>query len=85
MRVLLIAATILTILCGCAVSLASMIGSNEEVVEIWLIVDGTAIGTVKPGTFTYRYTDNIIEVETNQLVYGCSHARIFQDRYEKRP
>lgn len=65
---------------------ASMAKNNEEPVEIWLIVDGTAIGTVKPGTFRYSWVDDYkIEVETNQLVYGCSHARIFQDRYEKRP
>lgn len=58
---------------------------DGEPVEIWLVVDGTAIGTVKPGTFEYRLAENVIDVQTNELVYGCSQDRIFRDRYEVRP
>lgn len=58
--------------------------TQSEEPDIWLIVDGTAIGTVEPGTFEYHY-GNEIRVDTNELVYGCSQDRIFWDRYEAKP
>jgi hypothetical protein len=52
---------------------------------IWLVIDGTAVGTVKPGTFEYDYTNNVIRVESNELVYGCQQSVIFRDRFSIKP
>lgn len=54
-------------------------------VEIWLIVDGNAIGTVEPGTLEYDMAANTVSVDTNELVYGCSQDRIFRDRFMPNP
>lgn len=48
-----------------------------------LVVDGTAIGTVKPGTLDYDFDENVIRVESNELVYGCQQAVIFRDRFQQ--
>lgn len=52
-------------------------------IEIWLIVDGNAIGTVEPGTFEYDRAANTVSVDTNELVYGCSQDRLFKDRFTR--
>lgn len=52
---------------------------------IWLVIDGTAVGTVEPGTFEYDLAANVVRVDTNELVYGCQQAVIFRDRYEVKP
>lgn len=56
-----------------------------EYPTIWLILDGTAVGTVEPGTFEYDLAANTISVDTNELIYGCQQAVIFRDRYEVQP
>lgn len=48
---------------------------------IFIFLDGVMIGTMS--VFEYRLSDNIIWIETNELIFGCEQALIFNDRFEE--
>lgn len=75
----------LVVVANLAGALAFNSGSNDEAVEIWLVVDGVAIGTVEPGSLEYDHAAGVIQVSSNELIYGCRQDRIFRDRFQVVP
>ena len=47
-----------------------------------VIIDGQAVGTLAEPGLVYDLAAGTISITTNELVVGCSQARIHHDRFE---
>lgn len=67
-----------------AALIAAASNTKAQEVVLSLVIDGTPVGTVKPGTFRYELDTQIIRLETNEIV-SCQQSIIFDDRFEVTP